>query len=181
MPAKTTGSTPRRAPRRKGWRSPSCGRATAGRPAQDEREEPAEAGIVAAHLCRRTFAAGGYHHDLSQSPSERRALDGRLECRGGQGLGAGNPGHQRVHGGQAPRADRKLLSYAPSQRLLAAYPGATDAQAKVSIDQLTTDWWGWRMVHWDRLRLWMRSRPWGRDPVPVRQSRRAIAQLVGRG
>jgi len=32
--------------------------------------------------------------------------------------------------------------------LLARYPGATDAQAKASIDQLTNDWWGWRMAHW---------------------------------
>ena len=42
----------------------------------------------------------------------------------------------------------KLLGYAPSDALLAAYPGTTDAQAKASIDQLTNDWWGWRMVHW---------------------------------
>ncbi|MTV36999.1 carboxylesterase/lipase family protein [Duganella radicis] len=42
----------------------------------------------------------------------------------------------------------KLLGHAPSDELLAAYPGATDAQAKASIDQLTTDWWGWRKVYW---------------------------------
>lgn len=41
-----------------------------------------------------------------------------------------------------------LLGHAPSEALLAAYPGATDAQARASIDQLTNDWWGWRMVHW---------------------------------
>lgn len=42
----------------------------------------------------------------------------------------------------------KLLGRAPSAALLAAYPGATDAQAAASINQLTTDWWGWRMAHW---------------------------------
>ncbi|WBS05674.1 carboxylesterase family protein [Pseudoduganella sp. SL102] len=44
-----------------------------------------------------------------------------------------------------------LLGHAPSAALLAAYPGANDAQAKASIDQLTNDWWGWRMVHWSAL------------------------------
>jgi para-nitrobenzyl esterase len=42
----------------------------------------------------------------------------------------------------------KLLGHAPSAALLAAYPGATDAQAKAAIDQLTNDWWGWRTVYW---------------------------------
>ncbi|MES3025297.1 MAG: carboxylesterase family protein [Pseudomonadota bacterium] len=42
----------------------------------------------------------------------------------------------------------ELLGHAPSERLLAAYPGATDAEAKASIDQLTTDWWGWRITRW---------------------------------
>jgi para-nitrobenzyl esterase len=42
----------------------------------------------------------------------------------------------------------KLLGHAPSDALLATYPGATDAQARASINQLTNDWWGWRMVHW---------------------------------
>ncbi len=45
----------------------------------------------------------------------------------------------------------KLLGYAPADALLAAYPGATDAQAKASINQLTNDWWGWRMSHWAAL------------------------------
>lgn len=55
----------------------------------------------------------------------------------------------------------KLLGYAPSARLLAAYPGATDAQAKASIDQLTTDWWGWRMVHWAELQAkYGKSKPY---------------------
>ncbi len=44
-----------------------------------------------------------------------------------------------------------LLGYAPSERLLAAYPGTTDSQAKASIDQLTNDWWGWRMTYWAAL------------------------------
>ena len=42
----------------------------------------------------------------------------------------------------------KLLGYAPSPRILAAYPGKDDRQAKASIDQLTNDWWGWRMWYW---------------------------------
>lgn len=42
----------------------------------------------------------------------------------------------------------QLLGHPPSAPLLAAYPGATDAQAKASIDRLTNDWWGWRMAHW---------------------------------
>lgn len=46
---------------------------------------------------------------------------------------------------------KKLLGYAPSDALLAAYPGATNSQAKASINQLTNDWWGWRMWHWAEL------------------------------
>lgn len=42
----------------------------------------------------------------------------------------------------------KLLGHAPSETLLATYPGATDAQAHASMNQLTTDWWGWRMWYW---------------------------------
>ncbi|QBE63200.1 carboxylesterase/lipase family protein [Pseudoduganella lutea] len=42
----------------------------------------------------------------------------------------------------------KLLGHAPPAAVLAAYPGTTDAQARASIDRLTNDWWGWRMVHW---------------------------------
>ncbi|MYM67896.1 carboxylesterase family protein [Pseudoduganella sp. FT55W] len=42
----------------------------------------------------------------------------------------------------------KLLGRAPSESLLAAYPAATDAQAKAAIEQLTSDWWGWRKVYW---------------------------------
>lgn len=45
----------------------------------------------------------------------------------------------------------RLLGYPPSDALRAAYPGATDAQATASIQQLTNDWWGWRMEHWAAL------------------------------
>lgn len=45
----------------------------------------------------------------------------------------------------------KLLGHAPSDALMARYPGATDAQAKASIDQLTTDWWGWGSLYWASL------------------------------
>lgn len=45
----------------------------------------------------------------------------------------------------------KLLGYAPSDAMLAAYPGATNAEAKASINQLTNDWWGWRMWYWAEL------------------------------
>ncbi|TFW29276.1 carboxylesterase/lipase family protein [Duganella callida] len=54
----------------------------------------------------------------------------------------------------------RLLGYAPSSALLAAYPGATDAQAKTSIDKLTTDWWGWRMIYWADLQA-----RYGRSPA----------------
>lgn len=46
---------------------------------------------------------------------------------------------------------KKLLGYAPSDALLAAYPGTTNSQAKASINQLTNDWWGWRMWYWAEL------------------------------
>lgn len=45
----------------------------------------------------------------------------------------------------------KLLGHAPSDAVMARYPGATDAQALASINQLTNDWWGWRMLHWAAL------------------------------
>ncbi|HTM81794.1 carboxylesterase/lipase family protein [Asticcacaulis sp.] len=45
----------------------------------------------------------------------------------------------------------KLLGHAPSDAVLAAYPGATDAQAHASINKLTSDWWGWRMWYWTSL------------------------------
>jgi para-nitrobenzyl esterase len=45
----------------------------------------------------------------------------------------------------------KLLGYAPSDALMARYPGATDAQAKASIDRLTNDWWGWGSLYWAKL------------------------------
>jgi para-nitrobenzyl esterase len=41
-----------------------------------------------------------------------------------------------------------LLGRAPSGDVLSIYPGATDAQAAASLNQLATDWWGWRMAHW---------------------------------
>lgn len=42
----------------------------------------------------------------------------------------------------------ELLGHAPSDALLAAYPAATDAQAKAAINRFTTDWWGWRTANW---------------------------------
>jgi para-nitrobenzyl esterase len=55
----------------------------------------------------------------------------------------------------------RLLGHAPSAALLAAYPGATDAQAKASIDQLTNDWWGWRTVYWAGLQArYGRAKPY---------------------
>lgn len=45
----------------------------------------------------------------------------------------------------------KLLGYAPSNALMARYPGATDARAKASIVQLTNDWWGWGSMYWAKL------------------------------
>jgi para-nitrobenzyl esterase len=43
---------------------------------------------------------------------------------------------------------KTLLGYTPPAKLLARYPGATDAQAKASIDQLTNDWWAWGILSW---------------------------------
>lgn len=45
----------------------------------------------------------------------------------------------------------KLLGHAPSAAVLATYRGATDAEAKASIDRLTNDWWGWRTWYWASL------------------------------
>lgn len=45
----------------------------------------------------------------------------------------------------------KLLGRAPSAAVLAAYPGATDTEARRAIDQVTNDWWGWRMAQWAQL------------------------------
>ena len=45
----------------------------------------------------------------------------------------------------------RLLGHAPSAALMARYPGATDAQARASINQLTNDWWGWGILSWARL------------------------------
>ena len=45
----------------------------------------------------------------------------------------------------------KLLGRAPSAAVLAAYPGATDAEARRAIDRVTNDWWGWRMAQWAQL------------------------------
>jgi para-nitrobenzyl esterase len=47
----------------------------------------------------------------------------------------------------------KLLGYPPSDKLLTAYPGTTDAEAAASLNQLTNDWWGWRMVYWASLQV----------------------------
>ena len=47
----------------------------------------------------------------------------------------------------------KLLGHKPSEALLAAYPGQTDAEARASINQLTSDWWGWRMQYWADLQV----------------------------
>jgi para-nitrobenzyl esterase len=55
----------------------------------------------------------------------------------------------------------KLLGHAPSDAVLAAYPGATDAQASASINQLTNDWWGWRMAYWAGLQAkYGRAKPY---------------------
>ncbi|HEY1149308.1 MAG TPA: carboxylesterase family protein, partial [Pseudoduganella sp.] len=55
----------------------------------------------------------------------------------------------------------RLLGYPPSARLLAAYPGTDDAQARASINQLTNDWWGWRMWYWAGLQAkYGRSKPY---------------------
>ena len=55
----------------------------------------------------------------------------------------------------------KLLGHAPSAAVLAAYPAATDAEARASIDRLTTDWWGWRTRYWAGLQAqYGKARPY---------------------
>lgn len=55
----------------------------------------------------------------------------------------------------------KLLGHTSSDALLAAYPGTTDAQARASINQLTSDWWGWRMWYWTSLQARNgQQKPW---------------------
>ncbi|WP_132091310.1 carboxylesterase family protein [Caulobacter sp. BK020] len=44
-----------------------------------------------------------------------------------------------------------LLHRTPSAAMLAKYPARTDAEARASIDQFTTDYWGWRIWFWARL------------------------------
>lgn len=57
-----------------------------------------------------------------------------------------DPGKSTAKGRAGQMA--KLLGYYPSDGLLRAYPGGSDSEAAASIEQLTNDWWGWRMVHW---------------------------------
>jgi para-nitrobenzyl esterase len=45
----------------------------------------------------------------------------------------------------------KMLGYAPSDALVAAYPATTNAQAKAAMYQFTNDWWGSRIAHWSGL------------------------------
>ncbi len=55
----------------------------------------------------------------------------------------------------------KLLGHAPTEALLATYPGATDAEARTSINHLTSDWWGWRMWYWTSLQAQAGgAKPW---------------------
>ena len=45
----------------------------------------------------------------------------------------------------------ELMGFPPSATMLATYPGTTDAEATRSMQQLTNDWWGWRMEYWAAL------------------------------
>jgi para-nitrobenzyl esterase len=55
----------------------------------------------------------------------------------------------------------KLLGHAPSDAVLAAYPATTNAQAVDSMNQLTNDWWGWRMAYWAQLQAkYGKSKPY---------------------
>lgn len=46
---------------------------------------------------------------------------------------------------------KHLLGFRPTPSVLATYPAETDAQARASINQVVTDWWGWRMWRWAKL------------------------------
>lgn len=55
----------------------------------------------------------------------------------------------------------RLLGFAPLDAILAAYPGATDEEAKASLHRLTNDWWGWRSVYWATLQArYGKARPY---------------------
>jgi para-nitrobenzyl esterase len=55
----------------------------------------------------------------------------------------------------------RMLGYAPSDSLLATYPATTNAQAWSSINQFTSDWWGWRTWYWSGLQAkYGRSKPY---------------------
>lgn len=59
-----------------------------------------------------------------------------------------------------PALAEKLLRHPPTPEIRATYPAGNDAQAKASLEQLTTDWWGWRMWSWAGL-----HRTFGRQPT----------------
>jgi len=47
-----------------------------------------------------------------------------------------------------PSLVEKLLRLPTTAAIRAAYPADNDAQARASLQQLTSDWWGWRMWSW---------------------------------
>jgi para-nitrobenzyl esterase len=50
-----------------------------------------------------------------------------------------------------PSLTEKLLQRPPTAAIRSTYPAGDDAQARPSLERLTTDWWGWRMWSWARL------------------------------
>jgi para-nitrobenzyl esterase len=51
----------------------------------------------------------------------------------------------------------RLLGHAPSAKVLADYPAATDAEAQASIFHFMSDYWGWRMWRWADLQAKARA------------------------
>lgn len=101
----------------------------------------------------RTFIDGQLlREDLSSTYRHHRQNDVPLlvgwNAEEGKDLAPEILGTSAFTAAQHPALVSKLLGHTPSAAVLAAYPGANDAQAAASLTQLTNDWWGWRMAHW---------------------------------
>ena len=99
--------------------------------------------IIDGHVLREDLPTAYRNHHQNDVPllAGWNAEEGRDLAPEILGTSDFNAGNRRALMGQ-------LLGRAPSDALLAAYPAATDAQAKPAIDRFTSDWWGWRTTYW---------------------------------
>jgi len=58
-----------------------------------------------------------------------------------------------------PALVETLLGRKPLPALFEAYPAKSDAEVRAQINQLTTDYWGWRMWQWAKLHKASKSGP----------------------